>query len=250
MKERKILTIQMAIFFLIIFVFFGSIVVTEKLYPLRIPKVQNKITNYINKEYKDILGEIEINETEYKELKYQTKIANKNNSNYYFYVYYQNKNITNTYEEDYLKGKSIINYQEKIIEKNIEKKTKKKYKVNIDNSLDNFTDDIKEKFINTTTPEKISVYNVEATLNIKDYNSDSIYSSINSFIISFDTKKIYPKDYTFIITNTKDKTKAFKLKNITTKDLEKYDLKSIINDIIENNKKELLDTNIDYEYLN
>lgn len=240
----------MALFFLIIFVIFGSIVVSEKISPLKIPKIHKKIETYITEKYKSNLSNITIQDTEYKELKYQTKVTYKENENLYFIVYYENKKITDTYEEDYIKGKSLINYQENIIKKNILKKTKHEYKITITNTLDNFTDNMKEELLLTKTPENLKIYNLEAELNVKKYDSETISNSINNFNNSLESKKIVPKSYTFIINNPNDKNEAFKLINITSEDIKNNSFKTIINDIIKHNKKNLLDTDIEYEYLN
>ena len=73
MKERNKLTLQMSLLFMIVLVVFGVIIVNEKLSPLKIPKVTEKINVYINDNYKDILNEVDIQDVEYKEMKYQTK---------------------------------------------------------------------------------------------------------------------------------------------------------------------------------
>ena len=70
MKEQDKLTLQMILLFFVIFVFFGVIIVNEKISPLKIPKVTEKLETYLNENYKDIINDINIGTTEYKNMKY------------------------------------------------------------------------------------------------------------------------------------------------------------------------------------
>jgi len=251
MKEQNKLAIQMYILFIVVFVVFGVIIVNEKISPLKIPKVTEKITTYLNKNYKDISTNITMEEVEYKELKYQAKVSSKDNDNLYFYIYYENKNITDTYKEDYVKGKSIISYQEDTIKKNIKKKTGSIYKITILKTLDKYTDKIKNEIINSKTPERIKIYNLEAELVVGEFTSKDIYNSITVFADNMDSKKITPKNYTFIIQDPKEETNALKISNLTYEVIKNDNFKTIINDIMKKKNNELLDTyEIEYEYLN
>lgn len=251
MKETTKLTLQMSILFLIVFVVFGVTIVNEKLSPLKIPKVTEKITQYINSTYKDILNDIEIQEVEYKELKYQTKIINKNNQNYYFYVYYQDKKLSDTYKDDYLKGKSILNYQKDNIVKNIKNKTKSTYKITMNKTLDKYTENMKEKILTSDKPESLKIYNLESNITVSKFDSKNISSTIKSLNDNFNNKNIIPKSYTFIVTDTEKEDLAIKISNITSETINSNDFINIINDIINNKKSNLINTyKIEYEYLN
>ena len=54
MSEQNKLTMQMAIFFLIVFVSFGTLVVKEKQNVLFKPKIENSINEYISNNYNDL----------------------------------------------------------------------------------------------------------------------------------------------------------------------------------------------------
>lgn len=251
MKERNKLTLQMSLLFLIVFVFFGVIIVNEKLSPLKIPKVKEKMTTYLNDNYKDILDNVEIQEVEYKELKYQSKITDKKNDNYYFYIYYQDKKITDTYINDYLKGQSILNYQKEIIIENIKKKTKTNYKITMKKSLDKYTDNMKEKILNSTNPENLKIYTLEANITVSEFNNKHIYNAIKKLNDNFENKNITPKDYTFIISHPENEEIAIKISNITSDIINSNDFINIISDIMNKKKSNLINTyEIDYEYLN
>ena len=76
MNEGKKLTLQMAIFFLIIFVLFGTIVIKEKQNILFRPKIEQSLSNYIHEHYNDL--NIEIEQTQEKNKTFTVKITNKN----------------------------------------------------------------------------------------------------------------------------------------------------------------------------
>lgn len=250
MKERKKLTIQMASLFLIIFVVFGVILVDDKLAFLKIPKVTEKIDTYLNEKYSDTLENFKIEDVSYKNLKYERKIISKENDNLYFYVYYQNKNITDSYKEDYLEGNTIITYQENKIQSNIKKITKNTHQIHILNTLDKYTPDLREKIITSTNPESLDIYNLETKIKVSHFTSKKISTAINSFINNLESKEITPKNYTLTITSTEDSKKTVKINNITNDLIENNELETVISDIINNRKSNLLDVyNIDYEYL-
>lgn len=251
MKERNKLTLQMSLLFMIVLVVFGVIIVNEKLSPLKIPKVTEKINVYINDNYKDILNEVDIQDVEYKEMKYQTKLVSKENSNYYFYIYYENKKITDTYQKDYIEGNSILNYQKDKIIENIKKKTKSTYNITMSRTLDKYTDSLKEKIITSNKPESLKIYNLEATITLSKFDSTHIYKTIKSFNENLSDKNINPKTYTFTIINPDNEEIAVKVTNITSDVIENDDFMEIINDIINKKKSNLLSNyDINYEYLN
>ncbi len=248
MKESNKLMLQMSLLFLVVFVTFGCIIVNEKLSFLKIPKVTEKITEYIDKNYSNIKDNLIINKVSYQKLKYEVKINNKNNSHLYFYIFYQDKKITDTYKEDYVKGKSIITYQENIIKKNIKKKTNTNYKIKILNTLDKYTDKLKENIINSKNPETLKIYNIESNLVISKFDLKNIVNCIKAFDNNMQSKNIIPKNYTFTIINPEDETIAVKIKNISSEFINNDDFENTINDII--NKRKLNTDVLTYEYLN
>lgn len=251
MKERNKLTLQMSLLFMIVFVFFGVIIVNEKLSPLKIPKIKEKLEVYINDNYTDILNDIEMQEVEYKEMKYQTKITSKENENYYFYVYYENKKITDTYKKDYIEGQSILNYQKDKIIENIKKKTKTTYKVTMSRKLDKYTDSLRNKIITSNNPESLKIYNLEGTITVSKFDTTHIVNTIKALNDNYESKNITPKTYTFTIPNPDKEEIAVKISNLSTDAIESNDFTNIINDIINKKKSNLLSNyDIDYEYLN
>lgn len=250
MKEQDKLTLQMILLFFVIFVFFGVIIVNEKISPLKIPKVTEKLETYLNENYKDIINDINIGTTEYKNMKYELKISNKKNSNLYFYIYYEDKKITDTYKKDYVEGKTIINYQEKQIKKNIKNKTGSNFEIKILKTLDKYTDNIKEKIINSEDPETIKIYNLKANITLDEFKESNIEKTLKHFDNNLKDKNITPKNYTFNIQDPEDETKVLSL-TIDSKTIESNDFNAIINAIINKKKSNLIDIyEVTYEYLN
>lgn len=66
MRQEKRLRLKMTIFYLIIFVSFGTIVLNEKLAPLNINKIDKKFNTYINDNYSEIKDELKKTKTDYK----------------------------------------------------------------------------------------------------------------------------------------------------------------------------------------
>lgn len=250
MQKQKRLMYGMMVLFLIVFVTFGVIIINEKIAPLKINKVTEKLNNYLKENYND-LKNIELTKIEYKKLRYEAKVISKENKNHYFYIYYENKKISDTYKEDYLEGNNIIKYQENNIKNNIKNKTKSLYKININKKLNKFTDNIQKEIINNKNLEAVEIYNLEANITVKELTSKRISTTIKNFINNMYDKKIKPKSYTFVIQASNNKVKALKISNITYDLVNSSNLNIVINDIINNEKTNLINKyDIKYEYLN
>lgn len=244
MNEAKKLTIQMSIFFTIIFVALSTIIIKEKSNIIFLPKIESSINNYIEKHYKDL----NLNKSKiiYKNNQYKIKLTDKANDNLYFYINYSNKEITDTYQKDYIEGQSIIKYSNKKIEKKILEKTNNKYKVTINNTYNNFSNQVKEKLLNEENIEALKIYTLEIDISTT-WDTTSIVNKITNTINNLEDNSIFPKNYTIIINDINDITKSVKINNLTKNN----DLNLIINDIINNKETSILSENkITYEYLN
>lgn len=248
MKEQHKLTIQMAFFFLIIFVIFGTIILKEKQDILFLPKIETKLNEYLTTNYSSL--NLKTSKIKSKNNKFTMKVMNPTNNNLYFYITYHNKKITDTYEKDYQEGNTLINYLNKEIEKIIKEKTNDSYKVKINNTYDNFSSKIKETLLKEEKLESLKIYTLEKELTTS-WDSQTITKTISTIMTTLETENITPKNYTFIINDKDDITKSVKITNLTTKSIENNNLSIIINDIINDNKTSILsENNITYEYLN
>ena len=247
MNESKKLTMQMAIFFLIIFVVFGTIVVKEKQNILFLPKIENLITTYITENYNHLgLEQEKITE---KNNVFTMKVKNKNNNNHYFYIKYSNKKIKDTYKTDYLEGKSILNHLSSSLEKDMYIKTNNTYKVSFDNTFNNYSKKI-QKLLLEEDIKSLKIYTIEKEITTS-WESNNITKLISDTMTTLEKKSFTPKNYTIIITNQKDITQSIKINNLKSSLINNDKLQTIINDIINNNKTSILTENkITYEYLN
>ncbi len=242
MNKQKKLSLERGIFAFIVFVLLGVIVVTEKFGNIMIPKVTKKMNNYIEEKYKKL--DIKTNVVTFKNTTYTMKVESKENKHHYFYINYFNRKITDTYKKDYIEGKNLLNHIKKELKKEINDKTNTICDIEITSTLDKYTEQVQERIINEDNLLELKFFIVKKELLIKDWNEESITNGINSFIEKFDN--ITPKSYTITITNKDDITESIEIKNITN-----TLSKEIINDIINDNKSDLLKENkITYKYLN
>lgn len=244
MNEAKKLTIQMSIFFLIVFLILSLIVMKEKSNIILIPKIENIINDYIEENYTNL--DLNKSKVTHENNYYTVKLTNKTNKNLYFYINYSKKKITDTYQEDYIEGKSLINHLNKKLEKTISDKTKNNCKVKISNTLNNFSDRVKEKLLTEENIESLKIYTVELEISTT-WDSNIITNELTTIINNLETNNITPKNYNITINDLNDITKTVKINNLTKNN----DLNIIIDDIIKNKETSILSENkITYEYLN
>jgi len=242
MNKQKKLSFERGIFVFIVFVLLGVIVVTEKFGSIMIPKATKKINNYIEENYKDL--NLKTNEVTFKNTTYTMKVESKENKNHYFYINYYNRKITDTYKKDYVEGKNLLNHIKKKLKKTITNKTNTNCDIEITSTLNKYTDVVRNRIIKEDNLLELKFYIIKKELVIENWNEEDITNKINNFINKFED--ITPKSYTITITNKDDITESIEIKNITN-----TLSKEIINDIINDNKSDLLKENkITYKYLN
>ncbi len=247
MNEGKKLTIQMALFFLVTFVVFGTIVIKEKQNIIFLPKIENSISEYMNNTYQDL--SLEKDKVTEENNIFTMKVKNIKNKNHYFYIKYSNKKITDTYKTDYLEGKTILKYLSTKLEKDIYKETNISYKVSFDNKFNNYSEKV-QKLLLEENIKTLKVYTIEKEITTS-WEINNITKILTDTMTTLEKKQFTPKNYTFIITNEKDITQSVKINNIKSSLINENKLQIIISDIINNNKSNILAENkITYEYLN
>ena len=247
MNEGKKLTLQMAIFFLVVFVLFGTIVIKEKKNILFLPKIENSITNYISTNYND-LG-LETDEVTEKDNVFSMKVKNPKNKNHYFYITYSNKKISDTYQSDYLEGKTLLDHLSNKLEKEIEDKTNTKYNVIFDNTLNNYSEKVQEQLLSEEI-NTLKIYTIEQEINTV-WEENTITTKISDTMTTLEQNDFTPKNYTIIVTNKNDITQSVKISNLKSSLINNDNLSTIISDIINDRTTDILKTNkITYEYLN
>lgn len=247
MNEGKKLTIQMALFFLVIFVVFGTIVIKEKQNIIFLPKIENSISEYMNNTYQNL--SLEKDKVTEKNNVFTMKVKNIKNKNHYFYIKYSNKKITDTYKTDYLEGKTILKHLSTKLEKDIYKETNISYKISFDNKFNNYSEKV-QKLLLEENIKTLKVYTIEKD-RTTSWEINNITKILTDTMTTLEKKQFTPKNYTFIITNEKDITQSVKINNIKSSLINENKLQIIISDIINNNKSNILTENkITYEYLN
>ncbi len=251
MNEQKKLTIGMAGFTIIIFICFGIIIVTEKTAPIFAPRIDKKLTEYINKNYTEEKNNFELKDTIYTETKFKKIINSKDNENLYFTLTYNNKKITDTYKRDYLEGKTLITTLSKKLEKDISKLTYNKTSVSFTNNLNKYSETIKEKIIAEDNIKKLRIYNISQEIETS-WDSNVIATHIEKIENKLKINDYNPKYYEITITNNLDIAQSIKIKNLTSSIIEnKIMLTQIIDDIIKNKETDILkEQNITYKILN
>lgn len=247
MNEGKKLTIQMALFFLVTFVLFGTIIIKEKQNIIFLPKIENSISKYMNDTYQDL--SLEKDKITEENNVFTMKVKNIKNKNHYFYIKYSNKKITDTYKTDYLEGKTILNHLSTKLEKDIYKETNITSKVSFDNKFNNYSEKV-QKLLLEENIKTLKVYTIEKEITTS-WEINNITKTISDTMTTLEKKQFTPKNYTFIITNEKDITQSIKINNLKSSLINENKLQTIISDIISNNKSIILTENkITYEYLN
>lgn len=251
MNTMKKLTIARGIFVFIVFVSLGVIVVTEKSGSLLIPKIQDKMDNYLETNFKDALDEFKQNKINYKNATYKLKITSKKNKNHYFYVISSNNKITDTYKEDYLEGKNLLTHIQTELKKKIKNKSNVSCDVEIITSLDKYTTKVQERIISEENLTNLKFYTIKKELLINNWNSLEISNSISNIISDFTKYEITPKNYTITITNRADITESIEISNLTEEFPNLPSKEKIINYILnDENNIELKQRKIKYKYLN
>ncbi len=251
MKKSQKLLLGRNIFASAIIIIFTIIVINEKGSTIFLPKVEEKMNEYIKNNYADIENDISYNKITYNKTQYTMKVKNKSNKNLYFYIYYSNKKITDTYKKDYLKGETLLKHIKKDLTKEINTKTNQNCSIEIVSTLDSFTPQVKERIINEDNLSQLKFYSIKKELFIKNWNEKEIATEISSFINSIKENNITPKYYTITITDKADITKSIKIDNLTDLFITNKNQEQIISAIINDEKSQLLtDQKIEYTYLN
>ncbi len=187
MYNRKMnkLMIGQALLFAVIIIFFGIIIVRERIPSLKIKTVEEDITNYFKENYSDL--DVSKDKLKYNEddNSYSITYYDKEYKELNFTIKSTNNKITDNYEDNFVKGKNVI--------KKKEKKVLNKYREVFNNTiyqdikvdfkdLDKYSNierkDILEDNIYNTGYYSISYY-------VKVDNLDEVY--LNNLIDSFNS---------------------------------------------------------------
>ena len=248
-KKEKRLLLARNIFVFIVFVSLGVIIVTEKSKGLLIPKVKEKMEEYIETKYQDQSDDWIKNEISLKDNIYQMKVSSKENKNLFFYIIQKNKKIEDTYQTDYFEGNSLFTSIQKSLEQQIKEKTNTSPSIEIISTLDNYTNSVKKRIIEEDNLLELKFYILKKEILINNWTATEITNNIIKTINTYEKKQITPKSYTFIINNKNKIQESIEIKNITSSFIENPNNIKIIQDILEDKNTKLLKENdIKYKY--
>lgn len=244
MDEKNKLVLQMGMFFILVVGIFAYIVLNEKKYLVLTPKVEKKLSTYINNNYAEKKADLNIGKVEYTltDRSYRIKLSNNKNNNLYFYVIYRSKKITDTYKKDYKEGKSLYNYTNDIYQKKF-----KNSKLFFSKTLDKYPNTIYEEIINDDIM-KLPIYSVVTELTVDKHDLKTLDSAINSFYVDNINYGYNPKSYEITIVDKNDIKFSVKIKGLT-EELITNNLNQILDGIIKNDKNIMNIYNIEYEYI-
>lgn len=246
MNEKTKLTLYMGMFYLIIILLFGLIIISEKKKEYITPKIKEKIISYLKEKYKEEQKSFKYNKITFSKNKYSMKIHHKENKHLYFTVTYQKKKITDTYKKDYLEGKTLNNYMQKIMNKEIKEKLKNPKKINItyNTKLNHCTKEVKNELLKEN--KNLPIYTVNINENIKDLTS--LKNTIETIHQSMKKINLSPKNYNITLNNETNITKSLNI--IIEPNTIENRLDEIILLINNNDVDTLKKYNVKYTYLN
>lgn len=245
MNEKNKLMLQMGIFFIIVFGIFTYIVINEKKELIMIPKVEEKLLNYIDNNYAKQKPNLNIGKIKYDKEndKYQIKLSNTKNKKLYFYVIYKKKKITDTYQKDYIEGNSLYENFMKEYNKNFENAN-----IVFSKKLNKYPDTIQNQIISSDI-KKLPVYYIEKELPIKNHEEETICKSITNFYNKNKELGYTPKNYNLTLVDENDINFTIKIENLT-EELIINNCEEIIRAIIGNDSSIKKKYSIDYQYIN
>ena len=247
MKQQQKLTMSMAIFFLIVLVSFGTIVLNEKKGELFLPKIEKKLETYFLDNYKDLKDTTKTS-IKYINNQYTMTIKSKQNEHYYFTINYKNKKIKDTYKENYIEGKNYLLYLENKLKKEIKNTLEKDVSIDILTTLDSMTTKMKDKVLKEDNVKNLEIYNLETKISIPSWEIDTITQTITDEINEYTKNNITPKTYTIILTNN---NKSLKITNLNKNLINYNTLNQVIDAIINNKENSIIqENNIKYEHSN
>lgn len=251
MNNQKSLTFGMALLFLIVFVFFGVIIVKEKMEIIFIPRAEKIFDNYLKENYNSIYQKLKKSSISYENNTFKIKLTSKENKNLYFYLTYSHKKVKDTYKKDYVEGNSLLKHVSTSIKKTIKNKTNDDVSITIPNKLNTYTKRVQEQMLSDNNLDSLSIYNLSTELITPKWTSESITQTILTFTNKLAAEDITPKSYTLTISDKTDITKSLKIENLTKDSLDSKVLPQVITNILNKNDSSLLqDYKITYKFLN
>jgi len=247
-KEKKVFA-QMIMFFFVIILCFGLLIIKTKSDDFKQDKLQKKFELYLKDNYSYIYDDLRILKSYRKNDTYYLKVVNKKNDNLYFTLSYKDNKIKSSYKTDYLEGKTLLSHYEKILNDELKKKNKNSEYSNINISFDVKLNECSSLIYKRLLNNK---YNIPIyTINFEDnilFDSTSINSEIVNVSNYVSNIGFNPKYYNLTLNDQKNLTNTISVK--FKSDIIDVKTLDVGTSIVNNDKKTLEKYSIEVKYLN
>lgn len=247
-KENQLFT-KMTIFFFLVVLCLGLLVINQKKNDLKSKKIKQKITEYIDDNYSKEKEELKIGNIESKNNAYIVRISNVNNTKLYFTLTYKDNKMSSTHKKDYLEGKTLISFAQNELNNKLKEKNKNSYysklDITIDMKLNECSDIVKKRLLDNKFD--IPIYTINDYQNI-EITADKINQEIKKITNYIKQMDFSPKSYNLTYTNSNDVLKKVSIK--FNSDIMKESGLNIGKEVINNNKSVLEKYNIEVKYIN
>lgn len=237
MKKQMVLTLQMAIFFLIVFVSLGMIVLHEKGNILLYPVIEKKLQDYFQKHYSSIMKEVKQQDLKFsfKDKSYQFTYQNEKNKDLTFTLTYtKEKKIISTYQQDYVQGKSFLKAKGNEVKQELKEALGKAdllstVDVETISSLDMLTQKQKKLILQPGKEKTVPFYTIVFSVTVPELTAKEMVATLKEIDTILKAKKFTPLCYQGKFVLSTDGTKGFLLKNVSRQMIQEGDLENSIN---------------------
>lgn len=250
MSKNKLI-IEMTIFTIFLFIAFGTIIINEKSKEFLLPKIDKKLNQYVQKEYKEIKNDFLIGETKYnmKNSSFEMIIQNKKNKDLYFIISYKNKKIKSSYKKDYLEGRTLLSQLEKDLKKKIVSNQYPNIDIKFTKTLNQYNHSLHDTILSNDDIHTLNIYDISVNVSSKNFHHNELVSTINNFYQYIEKKHYNPRYYHINITNSSNTEEKIEISNLSKKEI-MDNTKEIINGIMTNDESIKDQFSIDYHYNN
>lgn len=247
--SKNRLMLEMSIFAVLLFTACVFLVIHEKKNEYLIPKIDQRLKEYVKEQYPNLTKDITIHKTVYhkKKATFFMRVEHKKNKNLYFIVSYKDKKITSSYQTDYLEGKTLLSSLKKELEDQLNQKIDHNITIQFTQSLDEYNSSIYDRLISNDHIQELNIYNIRTELESDDFKENSLVSVIRNFYQDINHEDYHPNYYHFKIIHSKNITKEMKLEFLNKK-LITQNLEEIIGGIIQKDPTTSSKFSIKYEY--
>jgi len=252
-KKEKILIYQMAIFFLIIFVFFGVLLLQYKGNPFQFVVAKKEILKYAKEQYNNFEQRFSMGEVTYhhQDKSYNSIISYNENPKVTFIISFnKDKTISDTYDYDYIKGGSYLLRLEEELTTKWKKEVKDDkffqsysyFSIKFNETLDKMEEKTKEELLAGIFPDLTKpLFYLDATITLEEMNVNSFSQVFKDIQQKVKNTTLSPLYYQVMIYDKNNPKSGIEISNVTPKLIEEDNiLEAITQSLVDEEKaKEL-----------